>query len=265
MIAKNSKYLVLLLLLCVGAAGCKTFSRMTSKGGIVYTVEIETAESNKEEVMERAVKVTQSRIDAVGLDGEVARVADKPNQMSVKLYGANDLERTKKFLFTTNQLELKEVGGTTFETFPSMESAAANASGQQEVLPYTENNYPQGAENSTPQKFVVVNKTAVVTGKDIRSADVVSGSGARDYAITFTLDSESAQKFGEWTGSHIGRYLAIVLDKKVISAPVIRGQIFDTGQIEGRFTRENAEDIAVSLKSGYLAATMKVLEEKPFN
>lgn len=259
MISNYSKYLALLLLLVCFGISCKNVSRLMNKGGTIYTVEIETNEPNKDEIVERAVKITQARINAVGLDGEVSRVPDKPNQISVKLYAAENPERIKKFLFTTNQLELKKVAGT-YQTFPTKEQAEQAATKEQEVLPFTER------EESAVQKFMIVEKKAVITGADIRDAQVFSVTGnAGDYKINFTLNSDGATKFGDWTGKNVGSYLAIVLDKKVLSAPVIRGQIFDNGQIEGRFTKESAEDIALSLKSGYLPATMKLLDEKPFN
>ncbi|MEP6902548.1 MAG: hypothetical protein ABJA66_12405 [Actinomycetota bacterium] len=260
MISTNSKFLALLILLCVGF-GCKNFSRLMNKGGMVYTVEIQTDEPNKDEIVERAIKVTQSRIDNVGLDGEVAKVPDQPNQISVKLYGAKDPERIKKFLFTTNQLELKKVGGSSYQTFPTKAAAELSATKDQEVLLFSER-----ADDSGPQKFIIVEKTAIITGAAIRTASAYSRTGqAGDYQIQFSLTPEGAQKFGDWTGKNIGSYLAIVLDKKVISAPVIKGQIFDSGTIEGRFTKESAEDLALSLKSGYLSATMNLLEEKPFD
>ena len=259
MISTNSKYLVLVLLLCVGLS-CKTFSRLANKGGNIYTVEIQTDEPNKDEIVERAVKVTQTRINAVGLDGEVSKIPDNPNRISVKLYGQNDAEKIKKFLFTTNQLELKKVGTFGYQTFPTKEAAEQSLSKDQEVLPFSE------IGESSPQKYIIVEKKAVITGQDIRTADPYNGSGkAGDYQIMFSLTSEAATRFGDWTGKNVGSYLAIVLDKKVISAPVIRGQIFDSGVIEGRFTKESAEDIAISLKSGYLPAKMNVIEEKPFN
>jgi protein-export membrane protein SecD len=261
MISTNSKYLALLLLLCV-CSSCKTFSRLTNKGGIAYTVEVETSEPNKEEIIERAVRVIHNKINAVGLDGEVSRLTDKPNQISVKLYGANDAERIKKFLFTTYQLELKKaVSSASFpQIFPTKESAEKSVTGEQEVLPYPD------SRDAAREQFIIVEKTAVITGENIRDASAYSSTGgAGDYQIMFSLNAEAAKKFGDWTGKNIGSYLAIVLDKKVLSVPVIKGQIFDQGMIEGRFTKESAEDIALSLKSGYLPATMKILEEKPFN
>ena len=260
MISTNSKFLALLLLL--GAVfGCKNFSRLMNKGGTVYTVEIQTDAPEKDETVERAIKVTQSRIDAAGIDGEVSRIPDKPNQISVKLYATKDPERIKKFLFTTNQLELKKVAGSSYLIFPTKAAAEQVATKEQEVLLLSER-----ADDSGPQKFMIVEKTAVITGAEIRDASAFTRTGAAaDYQIQFSLNSEGAQKFSDWTGKNIGSYLAIVLDKKVISAPVIKGQIFDKGTIEGRFSKESAEDLALSLRSGYLNAKMNLLEEKPFD
>jgi preprotein translocase subunit SecD len=259
MISINSKFLAVLFLICIGF-GCKNFSRLTSKGGMLYTVEIQTDEPNKDETIERAVKVTGARMDAAGIDGEVSRVPDQPNQIAVKIYGAKDTERIKKFLFTTNQLELKKVVGSLSQTFPNKETAEKWAAQDEEVLPFTEM-----AGDQAPQKFIIVEKTAVITGAEIRDASAYTRSGgAQDYQIQFNLNTEAAQKFGDWTGKNIGSYLAIVLDKKAISAPVIKGQIFDTGVIEGKFTKDTAEDLALSLKSGYLNARMNILDEKPF-
>jgi preprotein translocase subunit SecD len=169
-------------------------------------------------------------------------------------------KESKKFLFTTYQLELKKVAESTLPSYPTKEAAEKIATQEQEVLPHMENRDP------TRPEFIIVEKKAVITGEDIRDASAFPASDKTgDYKISFTLKSESAAKFGDWTGKNIGKYLAIVLDKKVLSAPVIKGQIFDNGQIEGRFTKASAEDIALSLKSGYLPATMKLLEEKPFN
>lgn len=259
MVSTNSKYLALLLLLCV-FSGCKTFSRLMSKGGTVYTVEVETSEPNKDEIFERAVKILQNKINAIGADGEVSRIVDKPNQISVKLYATENPERIKKFLFTAYRLELKKADQSFYVmNYPTKESAEQMASSSQEVLPFSE------GEDLPIKKYVIVDKQAVINGDDLRDAQAYKNSDAADdYKIMFTLKPESAAKFGDWTGKNIGQYIAIVLDNKVISAPVIKGQIFDNGVIEGRFTKQSAEDLALSLKSGYLPATMNLLDEKQF-
>lgn len=250
----NSKYLALLvLILCVGL-GCKDILRSVKSSGTLFTIEIHTDEPNKGEIFQRAVGTLQSRLRAISVDGDVTRTNDR---ISIKIYGSPDLERVKKFLFTTNQLELKKVAGGTFQLFPSREQAQQNANAEQEVLPYEE------ASRTSASGFIIVEKKAVITGADIRDAQAFSPTGdAENFSISFTLNEDAAQKFGDWTGKNIGSYLAIVLDKKALSAPSIRGQIFGTGSIDGRFSRTSAEDLALSLKSGYLPATMKVVDEQ---
>jgi preprotein translocase subunit SecD len=76
------------------------------------------------------------------------------------------------------------------------------------------------------------------------------------------LNPEGARKFGAYTGAHIGDHMAIVLDNKVRSAPVIRGQIDDSGIIQGNFTIEGAEDLALVLRAGALPASITYLEER---
>src|SRR6185437_5515319 len=80
-------------------------------------------------------------------------------------------------------------------------------------------------------------------------------------AVHFELKSAGAQKFGKLSGENIGRYLAIVLDNKVISAPRLDGRITDQGRISGGFTAETANDLALTLRSGALPASLTSLEE----
>ncbi len=77
--------------------------------------------------------------------------------------------------------------------------------------------------------------------------------GTTGYVIAFTLKSDATQSFGDYTGSHIGQTLAIVLDKKVISAPTINAKIDKgSGYIEGNFTADSANALAIQLRYGSL-------------
>ena len=80
--------------------------------------------------------------------------------------------------------------------------------------------------------------------------------------MSFTLNREGARKFGEVTSQNIGRSLAILLDNRVESAPVIQGRIADEGRISGVFTQEEASDLALILRSGALPASLTYLEER---
>jgi len=113
------------------------------------------------------------------------------------------------------------------------------------------------------EKFVIVEKNVIVNGDDIRDAQAVPiGGRTSENEITFSLKKPGAEKFGEWTGKNINNYLAVIIDHKVQSIAYIKSQIFDSGVINGKFTKAEAEDVAMSLRSGYLPATMKVLDEK---
>src|SRR3954465_2145480 len=127
MLFTNKKILVALLIISVSLS-CKTISRVFNNNGTEITAQVETDEQDKDKIIEQSVNMIQSRINAVGLNGEVSRNADKPDQISVKLYGANDLEKIKKLLFTTYKLELKKLvsppSPSPMQTFPTQEAAA---------------------------------------------------------------------------------------------------------------------------------------------
>ncbi len=104
-------------------------------------------------------------------------------------------------------------------------------------------------------------KQAVITGRDLKNARPTQGQfGA--HSITFFLTASGSQKFGEATGANIGKRLAIVLDNRVQSAPGIRDRITEQGVIEGSFTPEEANDLALVLRAGALPAGLTYLEER---
>jgi preprotein translocase subunit SecD len=250
-----SSQFVLLLLILVVLGGCK-FSKLTGSGW-EFTVKISTDEANKDAIIEKAIKSLERKIDAIHLDGEVTRVEGSQDAITVKIFGKSPTEPEKKTLFENYQLELRKVVTRGQYSFPTQEEAQANVKADQEVLPGIR------IGEQAPREFFLVEKQPVITGEDIRSASATTSSGS-DYSIAFNLKPESAEKFGFWTEANIGNYLAIVLNKEVQSAPIIKGKITDSGMIDGRFTKASAEDIALSLKSGYLPATMTIIDTKRF-
>jgi preprotein translocase subunit SecD len=104
-----------------------------------------------------------------------------------------------------------------------------------------------------------------MAGTSLSTVEVTAGSavGATGYVINFTLKPDASTAFGDYTGSHIGQILAIVLDKKIISAPTINAKI-DKGQgyIEGNFTSDSANALAIQLRYGSLPVPVKVVESE---
>jgi preprotein translocase subunit SecD len=100
-----------------------------------------------------------------------------------------------------------------------------------------------------------------VTGRDLRNARPSVDENNLP-AVGFSLNSDGARKFGTATEQNIGRQLAIVLDGRVYSAPVIQSRISDDGRISGSFTQQEAQDLSLTLRSGALPATLDSLEER---
>ena len=110
-------------------------------------------------------------------------------------------------------------------------------------------------------KYYAVEKQPVITGRDLRTVQPGMGSLAQPI-VEFRLKPEAAAAFAEATGANLGSQLAIVLDGQVVSAPVIQARIHDAGIIEGNFTKEQAQDLAILLRSGPLPARVKVVGER---
>ena len=104
-------------------------------------------------------------------------------------------------------------------------------------------------------------KIAPVTGPDLRVAKPGLDENNMP-AVHFELKSAGAQKFGKLSGDNLGRYLAIILDNKVVSAPKLEGRITDQGASAGGFTAESANDLSLTLRSGALPASLTYLQER---
>ncbi|HEX8336690.1 MAG TPA: protein translocase subunit SecD [Pyrinomonadaceae bacterium] len=237
-----------------------------------------TALSNR--ATEEALKIIDTRINALGVTEPTLQSHGSTNshQILLQMPGIDDPERIKKLLKSESRLELMKVVGPSnpapMQTFPTEEAARASLGGtvppNRQVLPYDERDEPTAAGGETPKPgeataWVVVESPAVVDGSELRSADAVSNNpagGDDAYQINFTLKPSGAQKFGAWTGANVGAYMAVVLNGRVQSAPYIKQQITDTGQISGNFTKESANGLALTLRSGALPAKIIYLEER---
>jgi preprotein translocase subunit SecD len=109
--------------------------------------------------------------------------------------------------------------------------------------------------------YYLVKKSSIITGRELRTARRDQDEYGQA-TVSFSLQPAAIDKFADYTGSHIGTAMAIILDNTVMSAPVIRSRIPGDGQIEGNFSIEEAEDLALVLRAGALPAKVKYLEER---
>ncbi|MDX5298272.1 MAG: protein translocase subunit SecD, partial [Gammaproteobacteria bacterium] len=109
---------------------------------------------------------------------------------------------------------------------------------------------------------VRLEQRVALEGKHIRDAQMAFNADSGEPVVSFRLDAEGARQFSRMTRENLGRVLAIVLDGKVITAPVIRGVIADSGEISGTFTTQEASQLALLLRAGALPAPLHVIEER---
>jgi preprotein translocase subunit SecD len=232
-----------------------TFSGDRAMGSLKQAV----INNRSEQAVTQAIKIIRERVNTFGVtEPVVQRQGLTGSRIIIQLPGVEDTDRVKTLIEGTAKLELKlVVAGPS----PSREALLAAAGGVEpagtEVLPHT-GSRPDG---STFTEYLLVQKQAIVSGDELRTAIRESDQYGRP-AVGFTLQSASGEKFGQFTEANIGKGLAIVLDNKVQSFPTINARITTSGIIEGQFTIEEANDLAVMLQSGALPAGLRFLEQR---
>ncbi|HEY3382738.1 MAG TPA: protein translocase subunit SecD [Vicinamibacterales bacterium] len=209
----------------------------------------------------QAQQTIERRVNELGVaEPMIAKQGAAGDQLLVQLPGVTDIERAKSVIQSTALLELKLV-----EQGPagSRENLLQATNGQEppntEVLPGVEGRVAAGERPATV--YYLVRKVPIITGRDLRSAKEGPDSFNQP-AIHFSLKPDGATKFARATSENINRRLGIVLDRTVVSAPNIESRIADEGQITGSFTMQEAEDLALKLRSGALPAPLTYLQQQ---
>ncbi len=188
------------------------------------------------------------------------------NEILVQLPGEGDPTRAKAVIQAGGQLELNRVADD--QTYPS-EAAALGAKGG--VLPPgTEIVAGHGrirarAGQPLQQVYYILDRAPIVTGQDLRGATPAPNTNNPGAVskCTFELSTAAAARFGPFTEANIGHRMAIVLDHKVYSAPVIQGPHRRLRRNHRRnFSQDSAQDLALVLRAGALPASIKYLEER---
>lgn len=219
----------------------------------------------QEQTMTQSLETIERRINALGLTEPTIqpRGGRNDNEILVQLPGEGDPSRAISVIQAGGQLELKLVEDPS--SYPSQTAALAAHGG---VLPPGTELVPGRSESrnsatDSGEVWYILSRAAVVTGRDLRSAtENRSTQNPGQWQINFSLSPEAAHRFGPFTEQNVGRQMAIVLEHRVYSAPVIHSRIEDSGVIEGSFSQESAHDLALVLRAGALPASIKYLEER---
>jgi preprotein translocase subunit SecD len=251
------------------------WNKTESGNSIIWSLPLLAQAKLKEQATDQALKIIDSRINAFGVKEPTLQRQGSADsgQILLQMPGVENPERVKDLVGKTSQLQLVKIVSTpnpNLQTYPTKEAAFQTIGGKdtdtRKVFPYVEREDAaanQDPKDKKPSKFVVVEFPAVVDGTELRDAGAVQGrGGSADYQITFSFKPAGAQKFGDWTGKNIGNYMGVLLDTDVKSIAFIKSQIFDSGEISGKFTKEDADDLALTLKSGALPADIEYQEER---
>ena len=253
------------------------WSYSQSGGALTWTMTPTAERLLADNATTQALNIIDSRINALGITEPTLQThgAQSSHQLLLQMPGVQDPERVKEILKGESRLELVHVIGppspAPATTYPTEQAAIQSLGGtippNRKVLAYSERiekSANTDPNQQRPKQWVVVESPAIIDGSELRNASAVpsQGGGADDYEINFSLKRAGADKFGAWTGAHINEYMGVVLNGEVKSIAYIKSQIFDSGQITGRFSKQSAEDLALTLRSGALPAAIEYLEER---
>jgi len=209
----------------------------------------------KDRTVKEAIRTLERRVNQLGVaEPVIAAHGNRGDQILVQLPGVTDAEQAKRVIKQTAQLTLKLVEGVDATREGLLQAHGGKVPENMEVVS------GQGKEPVQPV-FYLVRREAVITGRDLKNARAGIDPQTNAPDVQFWLNPQGAEKFKRETGRNIGRQLAIILDGSVSSAPTIQGQIADQGNITGRFTTQETDELSKVLRAGALPATLKYLQE----
>jgi preprotein translocase subunit SecD len=242
--------------------------RSTTAGGksdYSLTMMASVVRQMQESTVSMALDTIDRRVNALGVTEPTLQIyggggTEVDDQIIVELPGIDDRERVKELLGRTAQLTLRLVKKENGGPFSNIDSAIQANGGKipdgWQIFPSRSNQREQAS-----LEYLVVSSVPTITGKDLKNARRGTDSNGRP-DVSFFLNAAGAEIFLRTTEQHVGDRLAIVLDDVVYSDPVIQMRIGAEGQITGNYTVQDAEDLALLLRSGALPASLVVIEDR---
>lgn len=228
----------------LGVAGPALANVVVGSDGLVQlTVTDEGLDQKIKSAADQAIQVLDRRVNALGTtEPTIERVGD--DRILVQVPGLQDTSRLRDILGTTAKLEFRFVAN------PGYNPGDVDMLSEFDDQGHAIGSYP-------------VEKQVIVQGEDLTDAQPSFDQQTGKPIVSFRFDTRGAQSFGSATSANVGRLFAIVLDNKVISAPVIQTPITGgSGQISGSFTVVQANNLAILLRAGALPAKLTIIQER---
>ncbi|MCK0208388.1 protein translocase subunit SecD [Starkeya koreensis] len=200
------------------------------------------------QAVSQSIEIIRKRIDQLGTT-EPSIQRQGADRIQVQVPGLQDPSRLKALLGQTAKLTFRLVDNT----MSPQQALQGRPPAGTDVL-YSDSN---------PPVPYLIEQRVLVAGEDLTDAQPSFDPTTREPVVTFRFNTNGARRFAEATQANVGRPFAIILDNKVISAPVIREPILGgSGQISGSFTVQAANDLAILLRAGALPVPLQVVEER---
>jgi preprotein translocase subunit SecD len=234
----------------LGSTGQRSVDIVEAGGGLVRLTPTQPAMIERiRQSVEQSIQIIERRVNELGLvEPNIQRQG--VDRVLVQVPGLQDPTRLKEILGKTAKLTFRLVD----QSMPPEQAAQGRPPAESEIL------YGDKQEAKVPY---LIQKSVMVSGEELTDAQPGFDQRTSEPIVTFRFNSSGARKFARVTQEHVGKPFAIVLDEKVISAPVIREPILGgSGQISGSFTVESANDLAILLRAGALPAPLTIIEER---
>jgi preprotein translocase subunit SecD len=233
------------------------------RGGMQVLLAPKDGVATTKQALEDTANILESRANGLGVSEVLFQVAGDQYILG-EFPGLTNTEDVIAAVKQTGLLEFIDAGSTILAPGTIVETDYAVGTADTTAATPTAEVTPTGdATAATTEETPATVYHTVMVGADIKSVNVgTTGTGA-GFAVDFVLTDNGAQVFKDHTTANVGKYLAIVLDKKVISCPVISNAITDgSGQISGSFTSEEANKLAITLRYGSLKVPVEIVESR---
>ncbi|CAI2718876.1 protein translocase subunit SecD [Nitrospina watsonii] len=222
---------------------------------LIYRVTAEEIKYIKENAVQQALETIRNRVDQFGVSEPAIQVQGE-RRILVQLPGIKEPERAINLIGKTARLEFKVVDDS-MSPQQALQQGPPNGS---EVLYQRIENPETGAVTKEPY---LIKERTLMTGDSLTAADVRYDNQFNEPYVALTFNSLGGQQFYQISKDYLGKRIAIILDNNVYSAPVIREEIpGGRAQVTGRFSTEEARDLAIALRAGALPAPVIILENR---
>jgi len=233
----------------LGSSGQRSLEVSDAGGGVIRLTVPQAAITDRvRQAIEQSIQIVERRVNELGTVEPLIQ-RQGTDRILLQVPGLGDPSRLIELVGKTAKMDFRMVDTTVSPD----QAAAGRLPPDSELLPSTEPGHPP----------YVVKKQVLVSGGDLTDAQPGFDQRSSEPIVSFRFNTSGSRKFSQATSENVGQPFAIVLDNKVISAPVIREPITGgSGQISGSFTVQAANDLAIRLRAGALPAPLTVIEQR---